>query len=321
MEKKEYFNTLLKRDFIRYVLLKEPEYTDEEISGKLKSKIDVDLLYQRLKSLFYQIVNKHLSPERVKSKDGKVVNKLPSWLTIELSDEIIEEYKALIAKEYTAVNFMPGILSHIERLTRAQGVDDMAHNLRRFVADLKQMSTHMANIGHVSKEDYRLAEKYEDAERITLREHLMQDNGKDIMIFLEALTEYCKDRCRVELSLQLSRLYADIAASTEIDSIIKKFDSIHSAAKNEYEKLSGLESVEEWDKEYRQRLPMDFFERNVEDINAAKAFHMVLLLALSRHEEELKHQGYIDPKGEIILFTNPRYDGNRWEEVNYSMFG
>lgn len=318
MTKQEYFSILLKRDFIQYILLKEPEYTDKEISRKLMSKIDVDLLYDRIKVHIPVILDKYLSPLKIKGENGKDVEVLPDWLKVDIVYDIVDEYKNLIAEEYKTINFMPAILAHIERLTWAQGVDDMAHNLRRFVNDLLKMSTHLAKITPAYPHHYELKEKFEAAKHISIREFLMQDNYKDIADFLEAVTLYCRDLCGIALSLQISQLYWDIAHSNEITGLIDKFDKIHAEAEQESHTLKELPNNEIWDKEYKVVFPMDFYQRNVEDIDAAKAFQMLFLQALARHEKDLKDQHYISANGEIVLFTNPHYDGHRWTDVNFS---
>lgn len=307
MDKQDYFNRLLKRDFVRYVLLKEPEYSDREISAKLKSEIDADRLYERMKRHIPELLQKHLSPAKLKDQPGKVADVLPEGINPEIAETIKAEFNDVAKREYSAVNFMPSILAQIERLTWAQGIDDMAQNLRRFVADLKRMSAHQAGIYPIAPTHYRLKEKFEAAMHISARERIMKDNDKDVADFIEALTEYSRDLCGVELSLILSKLYAEIAESKEIADIIDRFDRIGSEARKEMESsLKDFTPVTEWEDEYNRLFPMDFYERNVEGISAAKAFQMVLLLTLSHHEKELRVNGYIDDNGELRFFINER---------------
>lgn len=308
MDKQDYFNSLLKRDFIRYVLLKEPEYNEEEISTKLKSKIDADLLYERMNRHIPELLEKYLSPAKFKDKSGKVAEVLPEGINPDIAETIRAEFEEIAGKEYSAVNFMPDILAQIERLTWVQGVDDMAQNMRRFVADLKKMSAHQAGVFPIAPTHYDLKEKFEVAKRISARERIMRSNDKDIADFIEALTSYCRDLCGIQLSLTLSKLYSEIAESKDIADIIDRFDRIGSEARKEIESsLKGSASNTEWEDEYKSAFPMDFYGRNVEGINAAKAFQMVLLLNLSRHEEVLKEKGYIDNKGELRFFIGGRF--------------
>lgn len=49
--------------------------------------------------------------------------------------------------------------------------------------------------------------------------------------------------------------------------------------------ITDYEANEEWDKEYNRLVPTDFYYRNVENITAEHAFHMVLLQFFAKNEE------------------------------------
>lgn len=89
MEKKEYLAARLRHDFIRYVLLKKPLFSDEDISRKLKEKIDADMLYDNIKKHIPAVIDEYLSPERLKDKNGNFVDELPEWLTPALADKVV----------------------------------------------------------------------------------------------------------------------------------------------------------------------------------------------------------------------------------------
>ncbi|MCH5326669.1 MAG: hypothetical protein J1E29_05650 [Duncaniella sp.] len=256
MEKSEYLDKLLKRDFIRYILLKRPEYTDEEVSRHLKSKIDSDLLYDRIKVLIPQVLEKYFTADKCKTSEGKIAETVPAGMDISVADKVEAEYESMIEREYSAINFMPDIIACIERLTWAQGVDDMTKHLRQFQIELRGLSKHFADVVQSTPKYYDLKEKREAAERITPREYLMRDNYKDVADYIEALRLYCRDLCGARLSMQLSRLYSDIADSPEIERLIEKFETLAATAARESADLEGLEAVPEWDEEYVRMLPL-----------------------------------------------------------------
>lgn len=318
MDKKEYLNILLKRDFIRYALLQEPVYTASQISHKLKERIDADLLYRRIKDLIPGVIERHLPKSLIKDDTGRTVQALPDGLDITIAEAVVADFRQAVAAEYSTISFMPAIMAHIERLTWAQGVDDMAANLRTFVADLQNLARHYADIQIATPDVHGLAQKYEAAKHISVKERIMRDNDKDIEEYFEALTEYCCDLCGAEVALQLSRLYADLSASAELSATIARFDRIRDLARQEIAGLPSPQPVAEWDAEYARIIPVSFFERNVEDISACDAFQMALFQAFARHEDALREQGYINSRGELVLFTNTRYDGARWTGIDFS---
>lgn len=303
MTKQEYFNTLLKRDVIRYIVLQKPRYDDTEVARKLISIVNVDLLYDRMVAHIPSVLDKYLSVDKIKDAEGNIVKTLPEWLDISLAQKVVKEFSSLIAGECSMDTTVSEIITRIEKLTWVQGVDDMVHNLRRFIKDLRNTSAHYAKVYRNEAALEEIKEKYDDARRVTLREHVLKDNDKDVTAFLEALTIYSRDLCVVEISRRLSRLYSDIASSEEINGIIERFTRIHAESQAEYDTFGKIGAHEGWDAEYRIAFPMDFFERNIEDIDASKAFLMVFLQALSRHEAELKELGLLNKNGELIFFT------------------
>lgn len=312
MDKQEYFNSLLKRDFIRFILLKRPKYNDAEISIKLNQDIEANTLYHSFKSCIKPLLDKYFNSPELKDDSGKTVERLPNWLDNNLPGKIVAEYQALIDQKFPAINFIPQIIEHIERLTWLQGVDDMAHNLKNFIDSLNRTSEHFRKISPTRSVNYDLTEKYEAAKRITVREQLMQDNCKDVEEYIDTLRLYSRDLCEEIISNKLARLYCELAKSTQINALIDKFESIHSESLGELESFSGIAEDEELVKEYNQHYPMDFFRRNVADVSEEDAFRMLFLLGLARHEESLKADGFVTAEGEICLFTNPGFDGLQW---------
>ena len=305
MTKQEYFKDKIKGDFIKYVMLRKPFYSDEEISKKLKSRINSELLYDQMKKYIPEVIEEFLSTEKLKDEKGNLTNELPDYFTPDYPEKIVNAYREKIDREYTAKYFLPEIIKHIERLTWVQGVDDMIHNLRQFMSDLRATSSHLSQVSRTKPEFYNLKEKYEAARKVSLREHLMRDNYKDIVAFNEALANYCRDLCGEEMTLRLSMLYSAIADSDELKTIISNFESMYHYALQDRSYYENLPVDKVMDAEYYSMVPIDFYERNLEDVDAPKAFMISLLQLMAQHENELKKDGCLTNEGEIEIFTNP----------------
>ena len=60
---------------------------------------------------------------------------------------------------------------------------------------------------------------------------------------------------------------------------------------------------EEWDKEYNRLVPTDFYYRNVENITAEHAFHMILLQFFANNEEWMVDNELL-VNGELQVYTS-----------------
>ncbi len=303
MNKQEYLDTLIKRDFITFVVLRKPLLTSDEVSLKLKQEIDINRLYRKMKDAIRPVCDRYLSLSLLTDNEGKIVNELPEWLSPSLVRTIADEFSNIIAGEYSASNFITPIIDRVERLVWLQGIDDMADNLRRFLADVKKMAEDYAAIPANTPDEYDLQQKYEAARRITLREHLLNNNSEDIIVFRSALLEYVTNICETIIYRTLAKLYEDIAGNHELNGLIGRLENIYREAEAERETLVIAERNAEWDKEYAHLVPVDFFRHNIGEIDDAMAFHMVLLQAIARNEKQMTDNGVIDCGGNLRMFT------------------
>lgn len=319
-DKNHYFNCLLKRDFIKHVLLRKPKFNDHEISQKLISVLNVEHLQRQMKPRIASLCEEYLTLDKLRESDGRFMKELPEWLNIQYVDQIQDHFHKDLANEFSCDTYIEPIIEQIERLTWLQGVDDMVSNLRSFVADLEQRGKYYASAAIQSHgaDSLNLQEKYEAARKITLRERITGSSHEAIIEFRSALLELAKRRCEEAVYTQLSSICLEIAKSKEIHAIIDKFHRIHTEAKKAASIVDECGSHPDWDQEYQRLIPLEFFERNIEDIDASMAFHMAFLYAIARNEASLKAQGYITPNGHLKIFTNPLYDGLRWESTDFT---
>lgn len=319
-DKLQYFSRLIKRDFINHVLLRKPKFSDHEISQKLMCVLNIENLQRQMKARIVPLCEGYLTLDKLRGDDGRFLKELPEWLNIQYVDQIQEHFQKTIDSECFSENRIEALLEQIERLTWLQGVDDMAANLQAFVANLEQHGQSYASvtIQFPGNDGLKIQEKYEAARKITLRERIAGSSHEAIIEFRSALLELAKRRCEETIYAKLSTLYFEIAKSPELHAVIDKFQRIHSEAQKAATKVEECDSNPDWDKEYMRLIPLAFFERNIEDIDASMAFQMAFIYAIARNEAKLKAQGYITPAGHLKIFTNQPYDGLRWESTDFA---
>lgn len=188
----------------------------------LRKSVNAELLYDRLKRQIKEVIGRHIPRELLVDGKGRVVNVLPDSLDLELPDKVVAEFKECISSEYKPAEHLQGLLERIEKMRVSLETEELKKILSKFRERLDAYALHYSEIKRPDYQLKSLRKKYEDAKRITLREHLMQDNNKDVADFAEALATYCADLCEVELSLALSRLYADMARSRQFIDIINR---------------------------------------------------------------------------------------------------
>lgn len=317
MTEHEYISLRLKRDFIKYVLLQEPRYDDREVSARLRLVFDSDSVYMALKDAIAVVTERHLSLERLKDENTGHVNELPDWLNPSLAEVIVADYRRSAAELIERHDFMPALLLQIDKLTWSQGVDDMARNLRQFLDDAELQSGMYVGMPRPDADAYDLDTTYQAAKRVTLRERVAGDNNRDILAFRSALLAYTRELCKVELYRALAGLYGRVLDSADLRRIISAFETAHACAAGELAALEAAEVNAEWEAVYRRRVPVDFYERNAEDITAAMAFHMIMFMAFARNEQYLLDEGILSAGGELTVFTSPRFDGRSWASYDF----
>lgn len=318
MTKQEYISQRAKQDFIRFVLLRTPRLSSREAARKLTEAMDTDGIAKEMKTLIDSRIDSDLSIEKIKDSDGKILRVIPDWLNPDLAESIVSKYRDTIQLRFNKESCLPGVLHHIEKLTWSQGVDDMIDHLETFLAMLTLASKHCAEINHPDLPDFDLKDKYEAAKRVTVREKLMGDNDKDVLEFRNALTDYVREWCQVEMYAHLSRLYSEMASDIRLHEIISAYGKAKLQAESELKATLRLCSNAEWEADYRQLMPIGFFEKNIEDIDATMAFHMILFQSFANHEEYLRNNGLLTQSGELRIFTSPSFDGTSWIHYDFS---
>ena len=304
MDKKEYLKNRFKRDFLLYSLLQEGSLSAKEIAEKLYAAIDLNWLISQGKQEIESLCNKHLSFEKVKV-DGKLSNELSQELSYDLKDKILAEYKGYLDSHSTD-EITNNIISKIERSVELQtwsnGIVNMQEAIKLFVKRLNNSSQSYRNIYTVPISENDILEKFNKAKENTLLERIQGNNINDIIEYRSALIEYVRVSCENILYVKLQEIYSDIAHCTAFEQLADNFGRLLGFADDLKASIVEYEANEKWNKEYYHFIPTDFYNRNVENITAEHAFHMILLQFFAKNEEWMIENGLLE-NGELRVYT------------------
>lgn len=259
---------------------------------------------QEMKSEIRNTCDKYLDLNFLRTDNGSFVSEMPSWFSPSLIGKIVNDYKSVITKICTCNDILTALTSKIERLTWIQGAKGMADNIHDFIKEAGYISKSYADIpvAFVNEEELHL--KYEQACRVTLKEKITKSNSDDILSFRDVLIIQAGNACESALYGYISKLYHDIATSAELSALIERFDELYKTASNLIDIRNSAIRNAVWDKEFSRLFPIDFFKRNIEEIDETTAFQLFFLQHLARHEDDLKNSGFLTDSGELSIFTN-----------------
>ncbi len=303
MDKKEYLKNRFKRDFLRYSLLQEDSLTAKEVAAKLYGVIDLNWLIDQGKQEIESLCNKHLSFEKVKV-DGKLSNELSQDLGYDLKDRIIAEYRDYLDRHSTveiANTVIAGIERSVELQTWSNGIVNMQEAIKLLVERLKNSSRSYGNLYTDPISENDILEKFKKAKENTLLERLQGNNIEDIIEYRSALMEYVRVSCENMLYAKLKEVYSSIANHDTFERLQSNFNSLSEYARVLKSSIVNVDPNEDWDKEYNHLVPTDFYYRNVENITAEHAFHMILLQFFARNEDWMIENGLL-VNGELMVY-------------------
>lgn len=287
MDKKEYLKNRFKRDFLQYSLLQEDSLPAKEIAEKLYGVIDLNWLICQGKQEIESLCNKHLSFEKVKVK-GKLSNELSQELGYDLKDKIIAEYQNYLDSHSTD-EITTAIISKIERSVELQtwsnGIVNMQKAIKLLVERLNNSSRSYGNLYTAPISENDILEKFNKAKENTLLERIQGNNIDDIIEYRSALMEYVRVCCENMLYSKLKEVYGNLANDATFERLHSNFIKLTEYAQELKSSIVYCEPNDEWDKEYTRLVPTDFYYRNVENITAEHAFHMILLQFFAKNEE------------------------------------
>jgi len=305
MDKKEYLKNRFKRDFLRYSLMQEDSLPAKEIAEKLYGAIDLDWLISQGKQEIESLYNKHLSFDKVKV-DGKLSNELSEELDYDLKDRIVAEYQNYLDSHSTD-EIAAAIISKIERSVELQtwsnGIVNMLEAIKLLVERLNNSSRSYGNLYTVPVSENEILEKFNKAKENTLLERIQGNNIDDIIEYRSALVEYIRVSCENMLYAKLKEVYGCIANNDTFERLHTNFNGLSQYAQELKSSIVDCEANDEWDKEYNRLVPTDFYFRNVENITAEHAFHMILLQFFAKNEEWMIENGLLE-NGELRVYVS-----------------
>ena len=173
----------------------------------------------------------------------------------------------------------------VELQTWSNGIVNMQEAIKLLVERLKNSSSSYGNLYTAPISENDILEKFNKAKENTLLERIQGNNIDDIIEYRSALVEYVRVSCENMLYAKLKEVYGSIANDATFERLHSNFNSLSQYAQELKSSIVDCEANEEWDKEYNHLVPTDFYFRNVENITAEYAFHMILLHFFAKNEE------------------------------------
>lgn len=295
MDKKEYLKNRFRRDFLQYSLLQEDSLSDRVIANKLWNVVDLSWLVDQGQDTIEKLNEKYLSFEKVEV-DGELSDELPEDLGYDIKDIIIrkfEEYLDSYSIDEISVKIVSDIERSIELQTWTNGIVNMPKAIEILVRRLCNSAKNYSRLHKTTIPEDDLIDKYSNAKKNTLFERIKGNNIYDILEYRSAMIEYVRVTCENLLHAKLQDVYNYIANNKVFEQLVSHFNSLYKYAMELKNSIADYEVNEEWDKEYNNIIPTDFYHRNVENITAEHAFQMILLQFFARNEEWMIENGLL----------------------------
>ena len=295
MDKKVYLKNRFKKDFIRYSLLQEDSITAAEIAETLYGVLSInDILYNGKQQIEF-ICNEQLSFEKVKNEE----------LNYDLKDLVVSTYKEWL-NGYSIQQIVNEQVGKVEKSVELQawgnGVSNMSDAIKLFVERLDNASTSYNSLIASTITEKDLLEKFTKAKDITLIEHVTGSNIEDVIAYRSMLLQYVKESCVNMLYAKIEEVYSALASNVTFERMQSNFSAISEYALQLQATIENFEANVAWDTEYNRLVPIDFYSRNVENITAEQAYHMVLLQIIAKNEEWMVENGLL-VDGELKVFV------------------
>ena len=304
MNRIEYLKNRFKKDFLQYSLLQDDSLSAKDIAEKLYGVIDLRWLIEQGKQEMESLCTRYLSFEKVKV-DGKLSNELSHELGCDLKDRIVVEFKSYLNCHSTD-EITDAVISKVERCIELQtwsnGIVNMPGAIQLLIERLNNSSRSYGNLYTAPISETEILEKFNKAKENTLLERIQGNNIDDIIEYRSALIEYVRVSCENMLYAKLNEVYSSIADNAAFERLLANFNCLSEYAQELKSSIVDYEASDEWDKEYNRIIPTDFYYRNVENITAEHAFHMILLQFFAKNEQLMIDNGLLK-NGEISVFV------------------
>lgn len=184
-----------------------------------------------IEAIVTEVINKEGSPyKQMMGKVGsigadyfdgiKMGNVLAKELNVELKARVVErlkrKYEEVMAESGILEKVMGSVMLQTEKAKRGDGREAVNRELLRMANNLRQYANNrLLFVPNPPCQEEELKTKYERAKRITMMEHIMQNNEKDVIDFYRTLISRTEWECRDMVERETSRLLVTIAEKVE----------------------------------------------------------------------------------------------------------
>lgn len=305
MTKKEYFKQRLRKNFLDFSLIQSDTLSASVIADNIVKSVNLENLYLKLKTDIDVICEKFFSIELLKS-EGRITNDMPDSFNLDVKVKALAEFQKIL--DDTDIKSI--IKEQVENAFKAIEVECWHNGVSEISEAISMMEQKLKDVANDYKQMNKLIEfndkdleaRYDAARRVTMMERMMDNNCDDILMFRTAMMLNTKAHCMEMCNNKMSFIYNEFSKAEAFTDLASYLTQIANRARIFADTMQTLTPNEEWDKEYNQMIPVEFYHRNASLINMEHAFHMVLLSVFARNEEWMLDNGYL-AKNELCIFT------------------
>ena len=305
MTKKEYFKQRLRRNFLDFSLIQSDTLSASAIADNIVKSVNLENLYLKLKTDIDVICENFFSIELLKS-EGRITNDMPESFNLDVKENAMAKFQRILDN----IDIKSVIGEQVENAFKAievecwhNGVSEISEAIRLMGQKLKDIACDYRRMNELIEfDDKELEARYAAARRVTMMERMMDNNCDDILMFRTAMILNTKAHCTEMCNNKIASIYNEFSDDSSFTELASYLTRIANRARIFADTMQTLTPNEEWDKEYNQMVPVEFYRRNASLINMEYAFHMVLLSVFARNEGWMLDNGYL-VKNELCIFT------------------
>ena len=186
---------------------------------------------EMIEAIVSEVINKDGSPYKLMiGKVGSIGvdyfgniemgNVLDEEVNMDMKEKVVEElktmYKGIITESGIVGKLMENVMTLAEKAKRETSREVVNRELMKAANNLKQYANNrLLFVPEAPCQESDVKEKYELAKRITVMEHIMQNNEKDVIDFYRTLISRTEWECRNQIEIQTSQVLKDIAEKIE----------------------------------------------------------------------------------------------------------
>ena len=305
MTKKEYFKQRLRRNFLDFSLIQSDTLSAPVIADNIVGSVNLEDLYLKLKTDIDIICENFFSIELLKS-EGRITNDMPESFNLDVKKNALAEFQKILDD----IDIKSVISEQVGNAFKAievecwhNGVSEISEAIRLVGQKLRDIANDYKKMNELIEfNDKDLEARYDAARRVTMMERMMDNNCDDILMFRTAMMLNTKAHCTEMCNNKIAFIYNEFSKAEAFTELASYLTQIANRARIFADTMQTMTPNEEWDKEYNQMVPVEFYRRNASLINMEHAFHMVLLSVFARNEEWMLANGFLK-KNELCIFT------------------